>query len=238
MARLTIRQSFCNKIPTYSQFYIQLVCQKPKFLLPHFHQMSIFKKERNAVLALEDGSVFRGFAFGAECTVVGEGVFNTGMTGYQETLTDPSYFGQIVTMTSPQIGNYGTNLNDEESKGPKVAGFVVRDLSPVTSNWRSTDSLSDYLQKNGIPGIEGVDTRAITKKLRTAGSLKSCLSTEGISDEEAVKRAQQSESIVGQDYVKEVTCSESFVFDADGVVFMNTLCSYVFGPIGCIQNPK
>ena len=81
--------------------------------------MSIFKKERNAVLALEDGSVFRGFAFGAECTVVGEGVFNTGMTGYQETLTDPSYFGQIVTMTSPQIGNYGTNLNDEESKGPK-----------------------------------------------------------------------------------------------------------------------
>ena len=178
--------------------------------------MTIFKKERNAVLALEDGSVFRGFAFGAECTVVGEGVFNTGMTGYQETLTDPSYFGQIVTMTSPQIGNYGTNLDDEESKGPKVAGFVVRDLSPVTSNWRSTDSLSDYLQKNGIPGIEGVDTRAITKKLRTAGSLKACLSTEGLSDEEAVKKAQQSESIVGQDYVKEVTCSESFVFDADG----------------------
>ena len=101
-------------------------------------------------------------------------------------------------------------------KGPKVAGFVVRDLSPVTSNWRSTDSLSDYLQKNGIPGIEGVDTRAITKKLRTAGSLKACLSTEGLSDEEAVKKAQQSESIVGQDYVKEVTCSESFVFDADG----------------------
>ena len=119
-------------------------------------------------------------------------------------------------MTSPQIGNYGTNLDDEESKGPKVTGFVVRDLSPVTSNWRSTDSLSDYLQKNGIPGIEGVDTRAITKKLRTAGSLKACLSTEGLSDEEAVKKAQQSESIVGQDYVKEVTCSESFVFDADG----------------------
>ena len=178
--------------------------------------MSIFKKERNAVLALEDGSVFRGFAFGAECTVVGEGVFNTGMTGYQETLTDPSYFGQIVTMTSPQIGNYGTNLNDEESKGPKVAGFAVRDLSPVTSNWRSTDSLSDYLHKNSIPGIEGVDTRAITKKLRTAGSLKACLSTEGISAEDAVKKAQASESIVGQDYVKEVTCSESFVFDANG----------------------
>lgn len=178
--------------------------------------MSIFKKDRTAVLALEDGSVFRGFAFGAEMTVVGEGVFNTGMTGYQETLTDPSYFGQIVTMTSPQIGNYGTNLNDEESYGPKVSGFVVRELSPITSNWRSTHSLSDYLQKNGIPGIEGVDTRAITKILRTAGSLKACLSTNNLSNEEAVRKAQESESIVGQDYVKEVTCSESFVFDETG----------------------
>ena len=107
--------------------------------------MSIFKKDRNAVLALEDGSVFRGFSFGAKITVVGEGVFNTGMTGYQETLTDPSYFGQIVTMTSPQIGNYGTNQNDEESNGPKVSGFVIRELSPISSNWRSTHSLSDYL---------------------------------------------------------------------------------------------
>ena len=143
--------------------------------------MSIFKRERTAVIALEDGSVFRGFPFGAQTTVVGEGVFNTGMTGYQETLSDPSYFGQIVTMTSPQIGNYGTNPSDEESDGPKVSGFVIRDLSPVPSNWRSTDSLSDYLEKNGVPGIEGVDTRAITKKMRTAGSLKACLSTEGIS---------------------------------------------------------
>src|SRR6056300_849299 len=99
--------------------------------------MSIFKKERTAVIALEDGSVFRGFSVGAKTTVVGEGVFNTGMTGYQETLTDPSYFGQIVTMTSPQIGNYGVNLEDEESDGPKVAGFVVRDLSPVVSNCRA-----------------------------------------------------------------------------------------------------
>ena len=178
--------------------------------------MSIFKKVRNAVLALEDGSVFQGFAFGAKRTVVGEGVFNTGMTGYQETLTDPSYFGQIVTMTSPQIGNYGTNSSDEESVGPKVAGFVIRDLSPITSNWRSTDSLNDYLQKHEIPGIEGVDSRAITKRLRTAGSLKACLSTEGISDQEAIKKAQESKSIVGQDYVKDVTCSESFIFDVNG----------------------
>ncbi len=178
--------------------------------------MSIFKKERTAVIALEDGSVFRGFPFGAQTTVVGEGVFNTGMTGYQETLSDPSYFGQIVTMTSPQIGNYGTNPSDEESDGPKVSGFVIRDLSPVPSNWRSTDSLSDYLKKNGVPGIEGVDTRAITKKMRTAGSLKACLSTEGISDEEAVKKARDSDSIVGQDYVKEVSCSEPFFFDQGG----------------------
>ena len=178
--------------------------------------MSIFKKDRNAVLALEDGSVFRGFSFGAKLTVVGEGVFNTGMTGYQETLTDPSYFGQIVTMTSPQIGNYGTNQNDEESNGPKVSGFVIRELSPISSNWRSTHSLSDYLEKHGIPGIEGVDTRAITKKLRTAGSLRACLSTENISDNEAIEKAQESESILGKDYVKEVTCSESFVFDASG----------------------
>jgi carbamoyl-phosphate synthase small subunit len=177
--------------------------------------MSIFKKERTAVLALEDGSIFRGFAFGAKATVVGEGVFNTGITGYQETLTDPSYFGQIVTMTSPQIGNYGTNLNDEESHGPKVSGFVVRELSPISSNWRSTHSLSEYLEKNGIPGIEGIDTRAITKKLRTAGSLRACLSTEGITDEEAVSKAQNSESIVGQDYVKEVTCKESYTFDSN-----------------------
>ena len=178
--------------------------------------MSIFKRERTAVIALEDGSVFRGFPFGAQTTVVGEGVFNTGMTGYQETLSDPSYFGQIVTMTSPQIGNYGTNPSDEESDGPKVSGFVIRDLSPVPSNWRSTDSLSDYLKKNGVPGIEGVDTRAITKKMRTAGSLKACLSTEGISDEEAVKKARDSDSIVGQDYVKEVSCSEPFFFDQGG----------------------
>ena len=178
--------------------------------------MSIFKRERTAVIALEDGSVFRGFPFGAQTTVVGEGVFNTGMTGYQETLSDPSYFGQIVTMTSPQIGNYGTNPGDEESDGPKVSGFVIRDLSPVPSNWRSTDSLSDYLKKNGVPGIEGVDTRAITKKMRTAGSLKACLSTEGISDEEAVKKARDSVSIVGQDYVKEVSCSEPFFFDQGG----------------------
>ena len=113
------------------------------------------RNQRDAILALEDGSVFRGFSFGATKTVQGEAVFNTAMTGYQETLTDPSYYGQIVTMTTPHIGNYGVNAEDEESAGPKVAGFVVRELSPVVSNWRATDSLDAYLKSNGIPGFQG-----------------------------------------------------------------------------------
>ena len=164
--------------------------------------MSWHPKTRNAVLALEDGSLFRGFAFGAKTTVTGEAVFNTGMTGYQETLTDPSYFGQIVTMTTPQIGNYGVNLDDEESDGPKVAGFVVRDLSPVVSNWRATGNLSEYLEKHGIPGIEGIDTRAVTKKLRVHGALKACLSTEELSDEEALGRAKIPRALWGRILLK------------------------------------
>ncbi|MAE53711.1 MAG: carbamoyl phosphate synthase small subunit [Opitutae bacterium] len=178
--------------------------------------MSWQAKTRNAVLALEDGSIFRGFAFGAKATVSGEAVFNTGMTGYQETLTDPSYFGQIVTMTTPQIGNYGINAEDEESDGPKVAGFVVRELSPVVSNWRASGNLSDYLENHGIPGIEGIDTRALTKRLRVHGALKACLSTEDISDEEALAQAKNWEGIVGRDFVKEVTCEKSFEWDTGG----------------------
>ena len=165
---------------------------------------------KSGVLALEDGSVFRGVAFGASKTVVGEAVFNTSMTGYQEILTDPSYFGQIVAMTAPQIGNYGVTPEDEESDGPKVRGFIVRDISPVVSNWRSRQSLPDYLLENGIPGLSGIDTRALTKRIRMHGALKACLSTEDISDEEAVQRARDWEGLVGVDYVKEVTCSEIF----------------------------
>ena len=165
---------------------------------------------KSGILALEDGTVFRGVAFGACKTVVGEAVFNTSMTGYQEILTDPSYYGQIVTMTAPQIGNYGVTPEDEESDGPKVRGFVVRDISPVVSNWRSQQSLPDYLEDNGIPGLSGIDTRALTKKIRVHGALKACLSTEDISDEEAVRRAREWEGLVGVDYVKEVTCKEIY----------------------------
>ena len=167
------------------------------------------------ILALEDGSVFRGEGFGACKTVVGEAVFNTSMTGYQEILTDPSYFGQIVTMTASQIGNYGINSEDVESDGPKVRGFVVREVSSITSNWRSEKTLDLYLRENGVPGLTGVDTRSITKKLRVAGAMKACISTEDITDEEAVRRAREWEGLVGVDFVKEVTTPNRYVWDLD-----------------------
>lgn len=169
----------------------------------------------NAILALEDGSVFRGKGFGALASACGEICFNTSMTGYQEILTDPSYKGQIVTMTYPLIGNYGVNTQDVESWRPHVAGFVIRELSPLVSNWRSDSSLEDYLAKNGIPGIQGIDTRALTKKLRVRGAMKSFISTEPITDEEAVQRARNWTGLVGVDYVKEVTHKEPFVWDAE-----------------------
>jgi carbamoyl-phosphate synthase small subunit len=169
---------------------------------------------RHAVLALEDGTILRGKAFGAEATLCGEVVFNTSMTGYQEILTDPSYYGQIVTMTAPQIGNYGVNEEDLESARPHVAGFIVRELSPIVSNWRATTDLSTWLKKYGIPGIEGLDTRSLTKKLRSAGVMKACLSTEGLSDEEALKRARAWTGTVGADFVKEVTCKEAYHYNA------------------------
>ena len=168
-----------------------------------------------AILALEDGSVFRGAAFGAEATIAGECVFNTSMTGYQEILTDPSYFGQIVTMTAVQIGNYGINEEDEEHAGPKASGFVVREVSPIVSNWRSQMSLDAYLAKHGIPGISEVDTRALTKKLRVTGAMKCCLSTRPLSDDDAIARARAWQDMAGSDYVKDTTCKAPYVWGAD-----------------------
>ena len=167
----------------------------------------------NAILALEDGTVFRGKAFGARATACGEVCFNTSMTGYQEILTDPSYKGQIVTMTYPEIGNYGVNSQDVESWRPHAAGFVIRELSPVVSNWRAELSLGEYLANNGIPGLEGIDTRALTKKLRIGGALKALISTETITDAQAIDGARQWPGLVGVDYVKEVTHREPFVWD-------------------------
>ncbi len=168
-----------------------------------------------AVLALEDGSVFRGLAFGADATVAGECVFNTSMTGYQEILTDPSYFGQIVTMTAPMIGNYGINAEDAESKIPMATGMVVRELSPIVSNWRSTIALSDHLREHGIPGISEVDTRSITKKLRVDGAMRCCLSTLPISDADAVAKARAWRNMAGADYVQDVTCKEPYIWTAE-----------------------
>src|SRR5271166_4648066 len=159
----------------------------------------------NAILALEDGTVFSGRGFGARTQACGEVCFNTSMTGYQEILTDPSYKGQIVTMTYPLIGNYGVNAVDVESWRPHVSGFVIRELSPVVSNWRADFSLAEYLEKNGIPGIQGIDTRALTKKLRVRGALNGFISTEDISDTDALARAKNWPGLVGADYVKEVT---------------------------------
>ena len=167
----------------------------------------------NAILALEDGSVYRGQACGARSSACGEVCFNTSMTGYQEILTDPSYKAQIVTMTYPLIGNYGVNEEDIESWKPHVAGFVMRELSPVVSNWRATGSLAEYLEKNGIPGIQGIDTRALTKRLRTRGALNGFISTQPVSDEEALERAKQWPGLVGVDYVQEVTHSSAFCWD-------------------------
>lgn len=184
------------------------------------------------VLALEDGSVFRGLAFGADATIAGECVFNTSMTGYQEIITDPSYFGQIVTMTAVQIGNYGISPEDNESGGPKCAGLIVRELSPVVSNWRSTSSLHDYLAKNGIPGLSEIDTRALTKKLRVEGAMKSCLSTLPISDEEAIKRAREWRDMSGSDYVKDVTCTAPYIWQPNEVANHNL----AYLPVGTTMN--
>ena len=169
----------------------------------------------NAILSLEDGSVFHGQGFGAPAQACGEVCFNTSMTGYQEILTDPSYKAQIVTMTYPLIGNYGVNDQDVESWKSHVAGFAIRELSPVVSNWRAQSSLAGYLEKNGIPGIQGIDTRALTKKLRVRGALNGFIACPAVPDDEAVARARDWPGLAGVDYVKEVTHKKSFAWDED-----------------------
>jgi carbamoyl-phosphate synthase small subunit len=163
-----------------------------------------------AILALEDGRVWRGRGFGASIEVVGEVVFNTAITGYQEILTDPSYCGQIVTMTYPLIGNYGVNHEDGESTRPYVEGFVVRELSRAVSNWRSDEPLDRYLERNGIPGISDIDTRSLVRHIRERGSMRGCLSA-GDSDEHAViERARTAPEMVGLDLASVVTCREPY----------------------------
>lgn len=168
-----------------------------------------FRVPEVAKLALEDGSVFTGKSFGAKGEVAGEVCFNTSMTGYQEILTDPSYRGQIVTMTYPEIGNYGINQEDLESAGPQLAGFVVRNFSSISSNFRATEGLESYLQRHGIVAIAGIDTRALVRRIRQRGALRGVLSTVDLDDQSLVAKAKQSPGLVGRDLVREVMPKEA-----------------------------
>ncbi len=169
-----------------------------------------------AILALEDGTVFRGNSFGATTEACGEVVFNTSMSGYQEIITDPSYKGQIVAMTYPLIGNYGVNNEDTEARKPFVEGFIVREISKIASNWRSSDSLDSYFKKNNVVGIEGVDTRALTLHIREQGAMKAVITTQETDEGKAVESAKRSPGLVGRDLVKEVICSKPYEWNAQG----------------------
>lgn len=169
-------------------------------------------KHKKAYLALEDGLVFEGIAFGAEGETYGEAVFNTSLTGYQEILTDPSYARQIVTMTYPHIGNYGITKEDEESGRPWVAGFVVREVSPVVSNYRSQKTLDQYLKENNIIGIQEIDTRKLAKHLRDHGAKRAIISTVDSDHASLVKKAKASPNMEGADLVQEVTCKTGYTF--------------------------
>lgn len=165
-----------------------------------------------AKIALEDGKIFEGLSFGATGEKDGEVVFNTSMAGYQEILTDPSYKGQIVTMTYPLIGNYGVNSEDVESKKPFVEGFIVKECSRISSNWRSQKSLGQYLKKNNIMGIEGIDTRALTRHIRLQGAMKAVISTKDLNNKSLIKKAKASPGLVGRDLVKEVACDQTYIW--------------------------
>ncbi len=166
-------------------------------------------------LALEDGTVFTGIHFGHPGTTEGEVVFNTSMTGYQEILTDPSYKGQIVTMTYPLIGNYGVNRQDVESKQPHVAGFVIKELPPVYSNYRADMSLDEYLKQNKIVGISGIDTRALTRKLRMDRTMRGILSSVILDDAQLVDRARKAKEMAGADWVQAVKPEREYQWDQD-----------------------
>ena len=164
----------------------------------------------NAILALEDGTWYEGIAIGAKGVASGEVVFNTSMTGYQEVLTDPSYAGQLVTMTAPQIGNYGVSPADEESRAPQVAGFIVREASPISSNWRAQSTLQDYLVQHNIVAIADIDTRALTRVLRVAGVMRGVIATGNPNPLELVTRAKEAPRMEGTDLVREVTCKSPY----------------------------
>jgi carbamoyl-phosphate synthase small subunit len=175
-------------------------------------QMPLLNQNRKALLVLEDGSVFEGFVFAGAGETLGEVVFNTGMTGYQEVITDPSYKGQIVTMTYPLVGNYGINDEDMESAGIHLEGFIVKEYQPHPSNWRMRQSLKSFLEDHGKIGLEGIDTRALTRRLRLSGSMKGIISTETKNISELLAKVKAYPGLVGRDLVREVTCSKPYVW--------------------------
>jgi len=177
----------------------------------------IAKREKRARLVLEDGTVFKGYSVGAPVDTVGEVVFNTGMCGYQEILSDPSYSGQFVTMTYPEIGNTGINREDMESRQLFVNGFIVHELNEP-SNWRASESLRDCLLRCNVPAIAGLDTRALTSLLRDHGTMKGYMSVtgSGITEAEALAASREWEGLDNQDYASKVSCEQSYVWDEDG----------------------
>ena len=173
------------------------------------------KKSKAAVLLLQDGRFFYGKSFGALGETIGEVCFNTGMTGYQEILTDPSYCRQIVTMTSPHIGNYGVNPDDVESDRIQVSGFVIKEETEIPSNWRATQSIGTYLQEQKIVGIQGIDTRALTRHIRNHGAMNGIISTID-SDLDSLKlKLNKAPSMAGLDLAKEVTCDDSYAWPSN-----------------------
>ena len=182
-----------------------------------FKEIWKLQREKQAFLALADGAIFRGWAFGDLRDCVGEAVFNTGMTGYQEILSDPSYAGQFVTLTTAEVGNYGCNQEDMESRGLFLNGLVIQELNPA-SNWRSAEDLAAFMARRRKPGIAGVDTRALTLHLRNHGSQKAYLhvSGEAVTEEEAVKRAQEWDGLDGKDYASVVTTPVPYDWNDSG----------------------
>jgi len=182
-----------------------------------------------AILAVENGEVFEGRAVGAEGESTGELVFNTSMTGYQEILTDPSYAGQVVTMTYPLIGNYGVNDEDVESRKPFVSGFVMRECCVEPSNWRADMSLPDYLKKHSVVAIDGVDTRKIVKMTREEGAMKCVISTTDLDHESLIAKARNARDMKGADYVKEVTIDTPYVWDGDNGDYRFHVVAFDYG---------